>query len=710
MNNELKRTPLTFPVTTACFAKDKDGAILDKDFLTFISKANLDYGFINIYCGETSTLSSCCFGGDQKVLTKSSNGVALEKIKEIVKGSNFEEYRKNFTVFHNGSWVKAKPVILPIENHKMFKITTANNKEMVVTDNHINLTDIGDVETSKLTTDNYIAFSSKELNSYPEKDKKLTYDQGFLIGAYAGDGSKYKRKDSNSFEVTFSFSESKMKNVKFIKKALDDWGIDKEVKIYYGVHNVVFVKILSEELYDIINEYIHGDYANTKTFDCNILLQSRDFRSGIVAGWYASDGGNSSRIYSVSEALIETGEAIFTSLGVPTIINCEDRTDEAVNIRGEEYNRNYPTYCIRLYDQKNKRSVKDVYKVRNNTTYFKIKSIEPYDYEDDKVYCFEVANTDEPYFTLPNGAITHNCRLRSERKSEYFNTFGAGSTKIGSLGVVTLNLPRLAYETKVKYNSNIDLFLSTLKAYYHRTAIINSCKRKIIGKLIEDKAQPLYDIGFMELSKQYSTCGINGLYEALEILGYDILTEEGQQLTEKILTTLGNCCTDAEEKYKAPHNLEQVPAESSAVKLAQKDHYFEINTEYELYSNQFIPLIANTDMLNRIHLQGKFDKLFSGGAICHINVSEKLTNPDDMSNLIEYASQCGVVYFAINYRLKQCANKHLWVGTEHCPTCGGDVTDEFTRVVGFLTKVANWNKTRKTVDYPNRQFYTDIKI
>jgi ribonucleoside-triphosphate reductase (formate) len=359
--------------------------------------------------------------------------------------------------------------------------------------------------------------------------------------------------------------------------------------------------------------------------------------------------------------------------------------------------------------------MKDVYKVRNNTTYFKIKSIEPYDYEDDKVYCFEVVNTDEPYFTLPNGAITHNCRLRSERKSEYFNTFGAGSTKIGSLGVVTLNLPRLAYEANElsignKVYDKYTIFTKLVKEYYNKTAIINKCKREIIRSHIDNKAQPLYDMGFMELSKQYSTCGINGLYEALQILDLDILSKEGQTYTEELLILLGKCCSKAEKKLNAPHNLEQVPAESSAVKLAQKDHYFGINTEYELYSNQFIPLIAETDMLNRIHLQGKFDKLFSGGAICHINVSEKITSINDMSELIKYASKCGVVYFAINYKLKQCSNKHLWVGTEHCPICGGEVTDEYTRVVGFLTKVANWNKTRKKIDYPNRQFYSNVKI
>ena len=84
---------------------------------------------INFYGGKTSTLSSCCFDGSQKVLTKSSNGVALEEIKNVVDG-DCDIYRRNFTVFHNGSWCSAKTVKLPKADHKMFKIRTANNKEM----------------------------------------------------------------------------------------------------------------------------------------------------------------------------------------------------------------------------------------------------------------------------------------------------------------------------------------------------------------------------------------------------------------------------------------------------------------------------------------------------------------------------------------------------------------------------------------------------
>lgn len=302
------------------------------------------------------------------------------------------------------------------------------------------------------------------------------------------------------------------------------------------------------------------------------------------------------------------------------------------------------------------------------------------------------------------------CRLRSEQNSEYFNSFGSGSTKIGSLGVVTINLPRIAWYSMNCSKFSKEQFFELLKSQFTLTTIINNAKREIIKNYIKIGSQPLYTNGFMDINKQYSTAGINGLYECLQILGYDILTEEGQAFAEEILINLGKWCKEAEQYYHAPHNLEQVPAESSAVKLAAKDHILGINTEYELYSNQFIPLVAETDLLNRIKLQGKFDKLFSGGAICHLNVNEPITDWKDIAELIEYSAKSGVIYFAINYKLNQCEEGHMWVGEETCPKCGKPVDRYYTRVVGFLTCTKNWNKTRREVDFPNRQFYKDVNI
>lgn len=702
MNEESERVVHTFPVTTACFSskyneETNKNEIQDKDFLEFICKKNEKSGFINIYSGDTATLSSCCFDGEQEVLTKSSNGVNLLPIKDIVNGS-YEEYRRNFTVFHNGSWVPARTVKLKY-NNPIYKITTYNNKELLVTDNHIHLTQKGDVQTIDLTTEDYIAFNTRPLDSFPEKDLKLSYEQGFLIGAYAGDGSKYKRKDSESYEVAFSLNENNCKDLPNFYKALEDWGIDKEIHINKSKFNVMFVKIYSKELYDIINNYVLGDYAYNKEFNMDILLQSLEFRKGIIDGWYATDGGNSNRIYTISDRLVKTGEAIFTSVGLNTVINTSDRTDEKCIFRGVEYSRNYPLHCIRWYTPKNKRSMGENFKVKNNTEYFKIKSIEKIDPKNEDVYCFEMHNTFEPYFTLPNGVMTHNCRLRSDKNSAFFNSFGGASDSIGSMGVVCINLPQLAY----KFKDNYEGLKLELKHLVELAQEVNYAKRCMLKKAIKNGHLPLYSNGYMDLTKQFSTTGFVGLYNLVEILGEDITTENGLNIAKDILTVIEETNDEVSEKYKLPINLEGIPAENTASKLALKDKILGYNNEYELYSNQFIPLSKRCNLLDRIKLSSVLDQKCSGGSIMHVTTDSKI-DTKTMKDLVLSIIESGVKYFAFNYEINQCKKcKKIFVGSiKTCPDCKSEDIEKYMRVVGFLTKKSSWSDVRQQED---RQYY-----
>lgn len=553
-NETLRITPFTFPVVTACFAVDDDRNIIDKDFLNFVAENNLEFGFMNIYAGKTSTLSSCCFDGSQIVLTKTSDGIKVCPIKDVVEG-DYNTYRRNLTVFHNGSWVKAKVVKLSAKGHNLYKVVTHNNKVIYVTDNHINLTQRGNVETTSLVPNkDYLAFNTRQLDTFVEADMGLTYNQGVLIGAYLGDGSKYKRNDSNSYEVTFSLSENKLHLVETISKGLADWGIDKSVHVYSCKNNVKSVRVYSKELYDIINEFVVGSNALEKGIMPFVFGQSVEFRQGILDGLYATDGGNSCRIYSSSDRLIADVETLCTTLGLNTIINEDNR--DSCTINGVEYNRNSTVKCIKWYNLKNKRGMGDGVKVINNTEYFLIKSVEQYDYADEYVYCFEVDNPLEPYFTLPNGVITHNCRLRSDTDKMYVNSFGSGGTKIGSCSVTTLNLPRISYTV-----NNKEEFIDTLKKRVELIAKINYVKRYIVDKRIKSGNLPLYTLGFMELDRQYLTCGINGVNEAVEILGYDVLTKEGQKFVEEILTTVNDVNSKMEKEFGEGImlNCEQTP-------------------------------------------------------------------------------------------------------------------------------------------------------
>jgi len=292
------------------------------------------------------------------------------------------------------------------------------------------------------------------------------------------------------------------------------------------------------------------------------------------------------------------------------------------------------------------------------------------------------------------------------KNRQYTNSFGSGSTKIGSLGVVTINLPRIAY----KHSDNEEAFFEELKLLVEDTARINNAKRNIIQKRIDNGNLPLYSLGFIDIKKQYSTTGICGLNEAVEIMGYNILDDKGQDFVLKIMKVINATNEKSERQLSAPHNTEQIPAESTAVKLASKDRLLKYQTpehEYELYSNQFIPLTTKADLLDRIEIQGKFDKHFSGGAICHLNVDTQITDKEKMKQLIKTAARKNVVYFAINYNIQMCEDGHMSVGKKETCNCGKMITDNFTRVVGFLVNTKSFNAKRREIDYPNRQFYSD---
>ena len=303
-----------------------------------------------------------------------------------------------------------------------------------------------------------------------------------------------------------------------------------------------------------------------------------------------------------------------------------------------------------------------------------------------------------------SSTLSSCCRLRSSISDlGYSNTFGAGSTKIGSLGVVTLNLPRLARTAEGSFPA----FLGLLRQSTGTASRINHAKRTFIKDRIERGSLPLYTLGFMDLSRQYSTCGFTGLHEAMSILGFDMLTEEGLQAAEDTLTVINETNAKLSKLLGTPHNMEQVPAESSAVKLAKKDALLGLNPEgIPLYSNQFLPLWEEgADLLDRIRVQGRLDGHCTGGAICHLNVATAITDPAVMEALIHHAAESGAVYFAVNYQINRCAQGHMTGGRDDaCPVCGAPVIDTFTRVVGFLTNTKHWNKTRREHDWPERTF------
>lgn len=692
---------MTFPVLTFSLLR-QNGKFVDEEFAKWACKHNMTWADSNFYISEDVTsLSNCCFDGSQKTLTKSSDGVNCMTFEELY-NAPYNENKRNFTIFHNGNWVKGKVIRLP--SRDMYKVLTANNKEFIMTDNHISVTLNGNKETKDLSTNDYLMFNSKILNAPHETDKKLTYEQGFLIGMYLGDGNMQKEEASFTTTVNLSLNKHKFeKSKEILRKAVSQFSKSGTiVKLGSEYNNVYPVTIRDNDVALFIREFVSGKYSFEKSLNMNCILQSVDFRRGILDGYYLTDGGNSNRIYSSSKELIDNIECLCTSLGMNTIVDVSDRTGEGrVEIRGENFNRNYPIYCIRWYETY-KRKQKDVYRWKNNSIYFKIKSIEKYESDSSYCYCFQMEDEDEPYFTLPNGLITHNCRLVSNVQNlGYFNSLGGTALEVGSLKVNTVNLARLAYE-----NNTAKEYFESLRYYVLLCLKCLDRVRYIIKRNVDKGLLPNYSVGTINMKSQYNSLGVLGMFEAIEHYGMTVTdefgntfyTDEGIEFGKQLFKVVHETIEEFKQSENVDYmiNIEQIPGERAAAVLMEKDRIFFPNEKYTLplYGNQFIPLGVKTTLQEKIRLSAIFDKACNGGSISHINIDAPFNSFETAWNLLNYIADQGVVYFAFNLRISACKHNHGFYG-ETCPICGEPVETTYQRIVGFLTPEKTYSKPRK---------------
>ena len=143
-------------------------------------------------------------------------------------------------------------------------------------------------------------------------------------------------------------------------------------------------------------------------------------------------------------------------------------------------------------------------------------------------------------------------------------------------------------------------------------------------------------LNWFTLDMLFSTIGIHGLYEMCHFLGFDMENWVGQGFTEAVLKKIDQYALEFSKETGHSFNTEEIPAESTAVTLAKKDQviFGEDKQPFSLYSNQYIPLIADMDTIDRIKLTGRFMKYVSGGGILHLNVQDRVTNTDTIKKLI----------------------------------------------------------------------------
>lgn len=316
---------------------------------------------------------------------------------------------------------------------------------------------------------------------------------------------------------------------------------------------------------------------------------------------------------------------------------------------------------------------------------------------------------DSNFFVSDNvGVLSNCCRLLSSvsHLNAFINSIGGTALSIGSCRVSTINLVRIAYESKL----NKDKYLSILKE-----RVLLDCKalwsmRRIIQRNIEKGLLPNFSDGALELDKMYSTIGILGLYEVADMFGfiytdefgYKYYSDDGVEFCKEIFKIINETKDSFTDEFSL--NVESVPGENCAGVLCKADNLLYESDKYFIYSNQWIPLIEKCTLKEKCRVGAIFDKECSGGSIAHINVDGRFPNKESAWDALNYVAQSGIIYFAFTTKINICKHRHAFLGQSTCPSCGEPIADQYSRVVGFYTPVSSYQKIRKE-EWSRRKWY-----
>lgn len=693
----------TFPVITYSLLF-KDGEFVDKEFARWCSDHNTKWNDANFFQSDNvNTLSNCPVSGDTQILYWSDryNEFRLSSIKDVYFNKRRKEHTPHIKVLANGQLIDCK--INKFDGAADYLITLTNGATIQTTAHHLNKVYGKDyVKTENLTTEDYLPYSTKVFSM----SENLTYEEGKLVGMFLGDGS-YRNKS----EVTFSLNpETDKDDIEFLetycsKKFGAKFNYCSTISDISGKPSCRNINVNSAYLRGLISQFVLGDSALNKELSLKVLTCSEDFRRGIVDGIYTTDGNKSSedcnRIYTSSTALKDSLIVLFSSLGIATKIYTDERENRLSS---------NPCYTIRWFTPEGRTKRKDSYILDDDYMWIKIKSIEKVQHPTRISYCLEVLDDDVPAeFMLGNGIVTHNCRLLSDtsKLSGFINSIGGTALSIGSVKVNTINLMRIAYESELDEKA----YLKILKQRALLCCKTLDVVRNIIKRNVEKGLLPNYCDGGIEMDKQYCTLGILGLYEVIESFGYTTkdefgyiaYTDQGIEFAGKIFETLNAVKDSFTDKYS--FNIESVPAERAAVILCQKDNLLYEKNEKFIYSNQWIPLSEKCTINEKVRLSSILDAKCSGGAIAHINLEQNFPDTESAWDMLNKIAGEGVLYFAFNTKLNECAQHHGFVGTDLCPICNGPAIDTWQRIVGFLQPVRHYSKDRKK-EFSTRRWYT----
>lgn len=658
--------------------------------------------FINSDLDITDVRSMCPLSGKTKILYRNPRNKhwSCSTIANIYDMMNKPTTTYTYIdVLANGGVVRCK--VNKFNTPASYVITLSNNQQIVTTADHLNKVYGKDyVKTSELTTQDYLP-----VYRHPTTlQDNMTYEEGKLIGMFLGDGS-YRNQGGG---VVFSLNrESKQHLIDFIYEycpkhynaTISEQDCISEIS---GKNSCVNVCVNSKALDGLIRQFVTGENALTKGIDYSVVNTSEEFRRGIIDGLYETDGGNSGRIYTSSPNLVEGITVVCATLGIPVSVN-EDNREGRLGTN--------TCYTVRMYSAPaHKNGYKDVYKLDDNYIWFKIKNISYRQCNSAAVsYCLEVLDDDAPEeFMLANGVITHNCRLRldlTELRHRNGGLFGAGDST-GSIGVVTINLPRLGYECKgdkEKFYRELDKYLCIAKDSLE-------IKRDWLQKnVIETNLIPAYMEYVGTMNNHFSTIGVVGYNEMCEnFMGKNILDDEAHKFCHEIGEHIRAKLLEFQDETGHLYNYEATPAESTCYRFAliDKKTYPDIITQGSgkdcYYTNScHIPVKLLKSINSTFAHQNDLQTQFTGGTVIHIWEEGAITGEQAKAVIKSVLTNYEVPYVSLSPISRYC-DTHGYIAdrVDKCPICKARLR-KYQRITGYLRCVDNYNRG-KAAEFKDR--------
>ena len=326
-----------------------------------------------------------------------------------------------------------------------------------------------------------------------------------------------------------------------------------------------------------------------------------------------------------------------------------------------------------------------------------------------------------PYFSNyinsdmePSDVRSMCCRLRldlRELRKKSGGFFGSGEST-GSIGVVTINMPRIAYLAKDEAD-----FFARLDKMMDIAARSLDVKRSVITKLLENGLYPYTKRYLGTFANHFSTIGLVGMNEAglnANWIRADMTHEKTQEFTKKVLNHMRDRLADYQEKYGDLFNLEATPAESTAYRLAKHDRkrYPDIITaakscdDTPYYTNSsHLPVGYTEDVFSALDVEDDLQTLYTSGTVFHAFLGEKMPDWKAAANLVrKIAENYKLPYYTLSPTYSVCKT-HGYIAGEHylCPECG-EKTEVYSRITGYYRPVQNWNDG-KSQEFKDRKVY-----